>query len=226
MDSADHTHLWTLWQLLDSAFPTGGFAHSGGVEAAWQHGLIRGGPELLDFTRAALRQTASGAAPVVLAVLASPGDFAGIDAFYHANLTQHVANRASRAQGRALLATASATFGHADLRTAADRVRTDRLAGHLPTAFGLTTAALGLSAQSAASAFLFATGRGMLSAAVRLGIVGPLEGQRLQAQLSSEAASLTDAALRRQVAEISQTAPVLDLLQASQDRLYSRLFQS
>ena len=31
---------WVLWQLLDSAYPTGGFAHSGGLEAAWQHGEV------------------------------------------------------------------------------------------------------------------------------------------------------------------------------------------
>ena len=31
---------WLLWQLADSAFPTGGFAHSGGLEAAWQNGEV------------------------------------------------------------------------------------------------------------------------------------------------------------------------------------------
>jgi urease accessory protein len=36
---------WLLWQLADSAFPTGGFAHSGGLEAAWQHGEIRNSAE-------------------------------------------------------------------------------------------------------------------------------------------------------------------------------------
>ena len=26
---------WLVWQIADSGFPTGGFAHSGGLEAAW-----------------------------------------------------------------------------------------------------------------------------------------------------------------------------------------------
>jgi urease accessory protein len=73
---------------------------------------------------------------------------------------------------------------------------------------------------------LFATLRAGLSAAVRLGLSGPLEAQRLQARL----APTLDAALVRgadvAVADAAQTAPVLDVLQGAHDRLYSRLFQS
>ena len=29
-----------VWQLVDSAFPTGAFAHSLGLEAAWHHGEV------------------------------------------------------------------------------------------------------------------------------------------------------------------------------------------
>src|SRR5688500_8997828 len=108
--STPASHDWLLWQLVDSAFPTGGFAHSGGVEAAWQHGMIRDGDDLLELAQAALQQAACGVVPVLLATLRQPADFAEYDSFYDASLTNHVANRASRAQGRALLATASATF--------------------------------------------------------------------------------------------------------------------
>jgi urease accessory protein len=68
--------------------------------------------------------------------------------------------------------------------------------------------------------------RGVLSAAVRLGIAGSYEAQRLQA----ESAPVLDRALACAAAlderDLAQPAPLLDLLQAGHDRLYSRLFQS
>lgn len=211
---------------MDSAFPTGGFAHSGGVEAAWQHGHIRDGDGLLAFVRAAMRQCAVGVAPVAVEVVRRPADALEIDAFFDACLSNHVANRASRAQGRALLATAAATFDVPTLAQSVDVLRDGRSAGHLPTAFGLVSSALALSEADVASSYLFMTGRGMLSAAVRLGIVGPLEGQRLQNALAADAETLASEAISRPLEAITQTAPLLDLLQGTQDRLYSRLFQS
>src|SRR5256885_14226395 len=56
---------FTLWQLADSAFPTGGFAHSAGLEAAWQHGEVRNRAELLTFLETNLRQVGRVALPFV-----------------------------------------------------------------------------------------------------------------------------------------------------------------
>src|SRR5258706_1083350 len=92
-----------LWQLADSAFPTGGFAHSAGLEAAWQHGEVRNSGELVSLLEANLRQLGHAALPFVTTAHAVPGRLAELDQFCEAFTTNHVANRASRAQGRALL---------------------------------------------------------------------------------------------------------------------------
>jgi urease accessory protein len=85
---------------------------------------------------------------------------------------------------------------------------------------------LGVARDDALQVHLHATARGVVSAAVRLGIVGPGEAQRLQA---------SSAAMQRRVlaecgglepGEQCQTAPLHDLLGAGHDRLYSRLFTS
>src|ERR1700759_4456010 len=47
---------FTIWQLTDSSFPTGGFAHSSGLEAALQHGQIRGRTDLQSFVETSLDQ--------------------------------------------------------------------------------------------------------------------------------------------------------------------------
>jgi hypothetical protein len=51
---------WLVWQLADSALPTGGFAHSGGLEAAWQHGEVRQSSQLASFIEASLEQLGHG----------------------------------------------------------------------------------------------------------------------------------------------------------------------
>ena len=43
---------WLFWQLADSAFPTGGFAHSWGLEAAWQSGEVADVAALRRFVHA------------------------------------------------------------------------------------------------------------------------------------------------------------------------------
>lgn len=85
---------------------------------------------------------------------------------------------------------------------------------------------LGLQRIRAARLFFFLHLRGLVAAAIRLGIIGPMEGQALQHRLSPVAEEILTQCNTTRAADATQTSPLMEIWQESQDRLYSRLFQS
>jgi urease accessory protein len=207
-----------LWQLADSAFPAGGFAHSGGLEAAWQHGQIRNSSELADLLESSLRQLGHAGLPFVTAGHDDPDSLPVLDLWCDAFITNHVANRGSRLQGRAFLSSSQKIF------TECHVVRPP--CGHFAPVFGAAARALGLERSRAGRIFFFQHLRGLIAAAIRLGIIGPMEGQGMQHRLGPAAERILVECGRLPVAEAAQTMPLLEIWQGTQDRLYSRLFQS
>jgi len=225
---------WLLWQLIDSAFPTGGFAHSAGLEAAHQQGELRDGAALASFLESAMLQMGRSSLPMVMSAHRDPERFSEIDTFCDATLRSTVANRASRAQGQAFLIAADRTFASptanpdipSPLTELRSRVRREQLPGHLAVVLGACTGILNLPRMTVAMASLFLTMRGMISAAVRLAIVGPMEAQAIQHDLSPIARWIANRFIDLPLENVAQSSPLIDILQGGHDRLYSRLFQS
>ncbi|MFP6764583.1 MAG: urease accessory UreF family protein [Planctomycetaceae bacterium] len=234
-----------LWQLLDSAFPAGAFAHSGGLEAARNWKFVTTAEELSEFVRHSLVQTARSTLPFLAESYRHVERVRSLDAEYDAFLSNHVANRASRAQGRAFLVAAEVAFqartdlsGSDDTDSLTETARSwwlqelreamsqRKIAVHLPVIFGIVTRLLSVPLQTALQMSLYVSARDLISAAVRLNIIGALQAQTVQFQLGGfieRAARHGDGLTLR---DATQTATVLDLVQATHDRLYTRLFQS
>ncbi|KAI0722781.1 hypothetical protein C8Q76DRAFT_766917 [Earliella scabrosa] len=124
-----------------------------------------------------------------------------LDELYETMTLNHIARRASKSQGVALLTLFSKGFSEPRLshlasgskspktdpeRRAAnfvDRlkllVRREETHGHLPICWGVLTAALGLSAERSQYLHLFLQARGLLSSSVRLNTIGPYAAQQL-----------------------------------------------
>lgn len=222
MDGASR---WRVWQLVDSALPTGGFAHSGALEAMAQLGLVAGGAGVRRMMAEALWQAGYGVLPFVRAAHESPNALGELDALCDVFTASHVANRASRAQGRALLDTGARIFPD-ELGALREQARRERLALHLGPAAGVALRALELDGETSQAVLLHWTLRGVASAAVRLGLIGPFEAQRLQAGAEETLTAVLTRCGALGLDDAAQTAPLVEAAGMGHDALYSRLFQS
>ena len=215
---------WLAWQVVDSAFPVGVFAHSWGLEAAWQAGHVDDAAALRRFVAESIQQTGWSALPIMSAAHRAPERLEELDELTDAFLVNGVANRASRVQGRTLAATAARVWPSPAMT--ALHARAEAARAHVAPLSGAVFRTIGLAEEVAQRAVLYGAARGVLSAAVRLGIVGSFQAQRLQHEAATRLEATLETCRGLPPEAICQTAPLIDLLQGAHDRLYSRLFQS
>ena len=221
---------WIALQLADASFPTGGFAHSGGLEAALQAGALETRRARALPRRRALAGRAPDAA-VRGARAHAPGpprrvEFVALDAAHDAALRSPVANRASRSQGRAHLDACVRAFGGQALHELREAARAARSPRHLAPVLGASLARARRGARRRAAAAPARDGSRR-----RLGRGAPRPRRPRRGAAPAGRAAATQRAVLAECAGLEpaaqcQTAPLLDLLGAGHDRLYSRLFTS
>ena len=144
---------WLVWQILDSAFPSGGLAHSGGIEPAWQQGWLRTPEDFRRFLLESARQAARSAIPF-LTNAHSGAPLEDLDHHLDTMLTSHVANRASRLQGQALLSSACKIFGGEPIGSMRAAMLAGKIVAHLPIVFGALARQCAISRGQAVRIFL------------------------------------------------------------------------
>ncbi|KAJ7068611.1 UreF-domain-containing protein [Mycena amicta] len=270
---------YLLLLLSDSNLPTGSFVASSGLESFLTHGFGRAtGTGKLDTITTFVRDSLSTYAPSALPfvsdahivvsrialesaeaqedVVLSLRDVEKLDSLYECMTLNHVARRASTAQGVALLTLYSKGFSRPNnaetvpekerrlsrlVDTFKRRVRlSDGSAfGHLPICWGMLCAALGLSLERTQQLHLFLHARAILSAAVRLNAIGPYAAQQLLLHTISPFVDAEVAKCARlRTGELAgagwdetrdgpaNTWPLGEILAARHDLQHSRIFNS
>ncbi|KAJ0237446.1 Urease accessory protein F [Hirschfeldia incana] len=221
---------WSQWQILDSILPTGGFAHSFGLEAAVQTRLVSSPTDLEAHIIHVLDNTASLLLPFVYSSLKSPDieTWQRLDLLLDATLTNQVSSKASISQGSALFRIAASVFTEIpSLKMIRDAsLGSKELRFHHAPIFGLVCGLLGMDSETSQRAYLFVTLRDVVSAATRLNLVGPMGASVMQHRIAAVAETVLEKWKDRDAGEACQTSPLLDVVQGCHGYLFSRLFCS
>jgi urease accessory protein len=188
--------LWNAFMLADSGLPTGSFAHSAGIEAAAQLAMFQEQHALQDYIQAAIRSSLQLQVPFLLQDYKSIQDWSKCDKQLNAYMVSNsVACRASLEQGQGLLRvalswlherqakvdTTGENYAHyiSLLQAIQEATTLDDNQGHLAPIFAIVCLSLHVSPKEAYQLLGYCTARDMVSAAVRLNLIGPMAGVSL-----------------------------------------------
>ena len=234
----------SVLQLTDSAFPSGRYTLSHGLEVFAHSGQLHGhsgqlhGPGrpavLLALLGDCVRFDVAPSDGVALACAhraTGPDGALDLDLVTRADqrlsavkLAREV-REASTRTGRALLA-ATAGFGTAAVARYAAHVDEGRSPGNHAVALGVLSAGLGVPRVDAVAGELYAFAAGWVAAAVRLALVDHRTAQRLLHRVRPVLAEAAEAAADREVPDISSCTPLPDVMSMRHEQAELRLFAS
>jgi len=225
-DTTDASALVRLLQLGDSQFPSGGFAFSHGLESLVEDGLVRQADDVESFVRWQLLPRWAGLDRVFLTKAHAHGDdlaaVADVDEMCERHMVVAEAATASRKAGAAALLTHArmGTPGAAAYRT---HVMEGTAPGHAVVVTGLACQALALSRVQTEALGAYVTIQACLGAAIRLGVLGALEAQRVLVDLTEATNAVLGAPTPLEPAAL---CPLADIAAARHAGGGGRLFAS
>ncbi len=222
-----HDILLTLW--LSPAFPVGAFAYSHGLEWAAEAGDVRDEATLVAWLADLVEHGSARTDAILLAESARATSARDAQRLHDVNdLALALAPSSERRletaqQGRSFHAAISAAWSNATIEWA-DTTLTDEIA--YPIAVGLACAAHDIPVARACEAFALGFVANLVSAAVRLSIIGQTQGQRTLAALAAPVAALGAAAAQASRDDLGSAAFRSDIASMRHETQYSRLFRS
>jgi len=224
--------LYRMLAWFSPGFPIGAFSYSHGLETAAERGIVHNRETLQRWIAAILTQGAGRMDADTFREAHRAASVHDLEALTSAN-RRGLAFRATlemaletSAQGAAFLAACRAAWPEAFIDRWGAMLEE---AGETPchaAAAGAASARAGIPLGCAMTAYLQATAANLVSAGLRLGIVGQTDGQRILAALEPVIGTAVANALARDPCAFGGAALAVDLASMAHETQYSRLFRS
>ncbi|MEU9560677.1 urease accessory UreF family protein [Streptomyces sp. NPDC048161] len=218
-------------QLTDSAFPSGFYTLSHSLEGYAQAGAVD--RESLPLLLEDLLLHGVGPADATALALAHRATRAGdpaavvrIDEHLFATKLGREMRQAATRTGRQLLDLAAEVFDRPEIAAHFDRVVHRETPGTQAVAAGVIHAATGVPVRQAVASDLFAFSASFAGAALRLRLTDHRGAQTLLRGAAPVIEAATEAALRRELADVGATVFASDIMSGRHERAEARLFAS
>ena len=216
--------------LADGRFPSGGHAHSGGLEPLVDAGLIRDVDNLESFLEGRLATVGYAASAITAAACAGNGTWSELQAEADARTVSPAQRDASRAQGRQLLRAARAVLGRRAEAIGPSLESALPEGPHHAVVLGAVAAVAGLEPLGAARLAAYGSVAGPASAAVRLLGLDPFSVHAVLIRLAPAVESVAveaEAMARGPLEDLPcPSAPMLDIAAERHLEMEVRLFAS
>lgn len=218
-------------QLTDSAFPSGFYTLSHGLEGYAQVKAVT--PATVPALLADLLRHSVGPADATALAVAHRAARAGhwcrvaeADQRLHAAKLNRELRLASTRTGRQLLDIARESMGGSELERYAELVAAKKAPGTQAVTAGIAYATAGVPVEQAVAGDLFAFAASFVGAALRLRLTDHRRAQVVLRTTASVIAEVTTAAVNRDLADLGGCVPVADIMSARHERAEARLFAS
>ena len=232
MSMIESVQLLQLLHLNDSAFPTGSFSHSYGLETYTQAGIVYDAITLRDYLS---RRLLDGMVTfdfvfvreVLIAAQQNNMEFIDkLDEQISAMITAYELREASAQVGRRFLRTALPLYGGAAAAAYFEAVQQKRCSGHFAIAYGIVLGDMGISSETALLTYANAFVMGQAAAAVKLMNLGQTRTHTLIAEMQPVIQQAVERSLAYTLDDCQIFTPALDIRAMQHEYLFRRLFIS
>lgn len=214
--------------LVDSSLPTGSFANSSGLESSITFGMIKDVFQFKNYLYSFLQQSASMDIPFINSCFNHPLDdnMLKIAENYEATVLVPAIYKASVVQGKNWLRLMASFYPGEDIAEIKQWFIIHAIPVHFVILFPLCMKRVGFNLQDVHTMYLHIVLRDQISAAIRLGFIGSMEGNKLQHDFYALFDDLLEKYLNKGYTEASRSAFLLDTAQVFHEFIYSKLFQN
>lgn len=220
-----------MMQFSDSMFPVGSFSFSNGLESAVAQGIVTGGPSLREFVLSAAHQGATCDGIAVLAAHrgATAGDFSAILAADHAVIERKLNEEArtmSTRMGKKLAELGGRLAGETLFNKWLAAIASEETPGTYPVGLGIAFAEMGSPEEDAFTVNQYGVAMTLLGAALRIVRVDHLATQEILFEVNQSAGREYAAVRDYGLDDMSNFAPMIDILAAVHVKAHVRMFMN